>query len=138
MLAAVTAAAAAELTTGAILGSVTTEAGKPLANAGVVATSPSGRYVTTTDASGRFVILGVVADTYSIVVQAKGYQGAGEIAIVLPGEREEIAFTLHAALREIARVEAKGEAFPSVARATRSPSRAMRHARRLRTNRLPA
>ena len=40
------------------------------------------------------------------------YQSASEIAIVLPGEREEIAFTLQAQLKEIARVEAKGEAFP--------------------------
>ncbi len=105
------AANAAELTTGAILGSVTTSTGKPLPDARVAAASPSGRYATTTDASGRFVILGVVADTYQITVEAKNYQTATDIAVVLPGEREELSFHLQRQLKEIARVEAKGEAF---------------------------
>jgi hypothetical protein len=87
LVAAVT-ANAAELTTGAILGSVTTNTGKPLPDARIVAVAPSGRYVTATDSSGRFVILGVVADTYQITAEAKGYQTAADVAVVLPGERD--------------------------------------------------
>jgi Carboxypeptidase regulatory-like domain len=101
-----------ELTTGSILGIVRTAAGTPIADAKVAAVAPSGRYAATTDSGGRFVILGVVPDTYTVTAQAKGYQPAGDIVIVLPAEREEIAFTLQPQLKEIARVEAKGEAFP--------------------------
>lgn len=103
---------AAELTTGAVLGSVRGIAGSPIVGARVTARSPSGRYAASTDAAGRFIILGVVPDTYTVTAQADGYEPASEIAIVLPGEREELAFALHPQLREIARVEAKGEAFP--------------------------
>lgn len=50
-------------------------------------------------------------DTYTVTAAAKGYQSASEVAIVLPAEREQILFVLHPQLKEIARVEAKGEAF---------------------------
>ncbi len=103
---------ASELTTGSILGSVRTDRGTPIADAQIAALAPSGRYATITDGAGRFLILGVVPDTYTVTARAKGYQSASQIAIVLPAEREEIAFTLQPSLREIARVEAKGEAFP--------------------------
>jgi hypothetical protein len=101
-----------ELTTGSILGTVRSVAGAPISGASLTARAPSGRYATTTDRTGRFVILGVVPDTYAVTAQANGYQPASEVAIILPAEREEIAFTLQPKLREIARVEAKGEAFP--------------------------
>ena len=52
-------AGAAELVTGAILGTVTTTSRVPVANARVLALAPSGRYTGTTDADGRFTILGV-------------------------------------------------------------------------------
>ncbi len=107
------AARASELTTGSIIGTVRTTRGAPVGDAQIAARAASGRYATTTDNAGRFLILAVVPDTYSVTAQAKGYQSASEIAIVLPGEREEIAFTLQAQLKEIARVEAKGEAFPT-------------------------
>ncbi len=53
-----------------------------------------------------------MTDTYNVTASAGGYEPASEVATVLPGEREEIAFTLRPKLREIAHVEAKGEAFP--------------------------
>ncbi|MBV8344836.1 MAG: TonB-dependent receptor [Candidatus Eremiobacteraeota bacterium] len=102
---------AAELTTGAIIGSVRTSAGAPVPDARVLAVSPSGRYAATSDAKGTFVILGVVPDTYTIIAQAKGYEVATQVWTILPGEREEVAFTLKVQLKEIAHVEAKGEAF---------------------------
>jgi Carboxypeptidase regulatory-like domain len=105
-------ARASELTTGSILGTVQTAAGAPISGATITARAPSGRYSATADDRGRFVILGVVTDTYNVTASAGGYEPASEVATVLPGEREEIAFTLRPQLREIAHVEAKGEAFP--------------------------
>jgi len=105
-------ARASELTTGSIQGSVRDVHGAPIAGAAIAARAPSGRYDATTDGAGRFVILGVVPDTYAVRAEARGYQPGSEVAIVLPGEREEISFTLQTRLKEIARVEAKGEAFP--------------------------
>jgi len=105
-------ASPSELTTGSILGSVHAASGAPIPGAQIAARSPSGRYAATSDDAGHFVILGVVADTYTIVVQAAGYEPASEVVSVLPGEREDASFALRPSLREIARVEAKGEAFP--------------------------
>jgi len=105
------AARGAELTTGAILGNVETTAGKPLAGAAVTATAPSGRYSATSDASGRFTILGVSPDTYVVSVTLKGYEPSSATVVLLPGEHEELSFTMRPAIREIAHVEAKGEAF---------------------------
>jgi Carboxypeptidase regulatory-like domain len=102
---------AAELTTGAIIGSVQTTAGAPVSDARVLAVSPSGRYAAISDSKGAFVILGVMPDTYTITAQAKGYETGTEVSTVLPGEREDVAFTLKVQLKEIAHVEAKGEAF---------------------------
>ena len=102
---------AAELTTGAILGSVRSITGSPVSGAGVTATSPSGRYSAAADSSGRFVIMGVVPDTYTVTASARGYQPASDVVVVLPTERERIAFVLRPQIREIVRVEAKGEAF---------------------------
>jgi hypothetical protein len=101
----------AELTTGAIIGRVQTGGGAPIANASVTARSASGRYAATTDSAGAFVILGVAPDTYDVTVRAGGYEPASDVAIILPGEREQLTFTLRPALKEIAHVEAKGEAF---------------------------
>ncbi len=102
---------AAELTTGAIIGRVQTGGGAPIANASVEAKAASGRYSATTDSAGDFVILGVAPDTYDVTVRAGGYQPASDVAIVLPGEREQLVFALRRPLKEIAHVEAQGEAF---------------------------
>jgi TonB dependent receptor/Carboxypeptidase regulatory-like domain len=111
MLGTIALARAAELTTGAIIGHVQTTAGAAVPDARVLAVSPSGRYAAASDSKGTFVMLGVVPDTYTVTVQAKGYETATEVSTVLPGEREEVAVTLKVQLKEIARVEAKGEAF---------------------------
>jgi hypothetical protein len=104
-------ARAAELTTGAIVGSVRATTGVPVAGARVFAASPSGRYAATSDSNGTFLMLGVVPDTYTITAQAQGFETETDVAIVLPGEREEVVFSLKARLHVIAHVEAKGEAF---------------------------
>ncbi|MBV8490550.1 MAG: carboxypeptidase regulatory-like domain-containing protein, partial [Candidatus Eremiobacteraeota bacterium] len=53
----------------------------PIAGASVTAVSASGRYSTVTDGGGRFSILGMVVDTYTITVVAKGYE-----TLSLPGQ----------------------------------------------------
>ena len=101
----------AEFVTGAILGTVSTTSRTPIANARIRALAPSGRYAGTTDAGGRFTILGVAPDTYAITVEANGFEPANATVVVLPGEHERLAVILLAKLKEIAKVEAKHEAF---------------------------
>ncbi|HEV3092527.1 MAG TPA: TonB-dependent receptor [Candidatus Cybelea sp.] len=104
-------ASGAELTTGTVLGTVDTTAGKPLAAAAVAVQSPSGRYSATTDAQGRFTILGIVPDAYVVTVELKGYEPAIASMVVLPAEHTRLTFALRAAMREIARVRTKTQAF---------------------------
>jgi|HubBroStandDraft_4_1064222.scaffolds.fasta_scaffold00004_35 hypothetical protein len=101
----------AELVTGAILGTVSTTTRAPIAGARLWALAPSGHYAGTTDASGRFTILGVAPDTYAVGVEANGYELANATVVVLPGEHKRLAIVLLAKLKEIAKVEAKGGAF---------------------------
>ncbi|HEX3672271.1 MAG TPA: TonB-dependent receptor [Candidatus Cybelea sp.] len=108
---ALVAARGAELTTGTILGSVTTAAGKPLAGAAVTASSPSGRYSATTDALGRFTMLGLSPDTYVVSVELSGFEASNATVVVLPAEHDRVAFVLRPAIKEIARVQSRGQAF---------------------------
>jgi hypothetical protein len=102
---------AAELVTGAILGSVSSTTRSPIANARVSAFAPSGRYSGTTDAGGHFTILGVAPDTYAVRVEASGFEPANATVIVLPGDHERLTVVLLAKLKEIAKVEAKNQPF---------------------------
>jgi Carboxypeptidase regulatory-like domain len=104
-------AEAAELVMGAILGTVSTTTGVPIVKARIQALAPSGRYIGTTDASGRFTILGVAPDTYSVIVEANGFEPTKETVIILPGEHERLAVVLLDKLREIGRIEIRGEPF---------------------------
>ena len=104
-------AEAAELVTGGILGTVSTTTGAPIANARVSASAPSGRYTATTDASGHYTILGVAPDTYTVSVEASGFEPVKATVIVLPSEHERFAVVLLAKLKEIAKVAAKAPAF---------------------------
>jgi hypothetical protein len=61
--------------TGQIVGTVvSSEGNKPIAGAQVNAASPSGTFRGKSDQSGAFVIVGVTLDTYTLSVQAQGYQ----------------------------------------------------------------
>ncbi len=104
-------ARAAELTTGTVLGTVSTTAGAPLAGAQVAALAPSGRGSATTDAQGRFTIMGLAPDTYVVTVELKGYQSSAAQIVVQPSEHERLTFALQPQIREIARVQAKSPAF---------------------------
>jgi hypothetical protein len=107
-------AVAAESTTGAIYGTVLDQGGIPLAKVAVSAASPSGTYTATTDAAGRFSILGMVPDSYTISAQLAGFQSVTRANVnVLPAERQQAAFTLAREPRVIGRVTAGGSAFTS-------------------------
>ncbi len=102
----------AEPTTGTIVGTVLDANGAPVAAATVAAASPSGRYQTTTNVRGRFVILGAVPDTYTISVQAPGFQTALRSGtLVLPGQSSSADFALQRGLQTIGRVSTTTNAF---------------------------
>jgi hypothetical protein len=104
--------AAAEATTGTIVGSVTAPDGGPIAGARVSAASPSGAASALTDVRGHFVLVGLVQDTYTVSAEAKGYDAAVENGVVvLPGSERELAFHLVTALRTIARVHSTVNSF---------------------------
>src|SRR5580698_907488 len=103
---------AAESTTGAILGNVLTATGKPIAGAHVLAVSPSGRYAATTDSSGRFSLLNITPDTYSVSSDAAGYSTATRDGVtVLAGQTQSVAFTMEVTLKTIASVRSSAKAF---------------------------
>lgn len=86
LVALVARADAAETTTATIAGVVTSTQGGPIAGAQVAAGSPSGRYEATTDARGAFRLLGVLPDTYTISVEAHGFEAAVRAGVtVQPG-----------------------------------------------------
>ena len=103
---------AAEATTGTIAGIVSSGDGQPVENAAVAAASPSGRYAAVTDARGRFTILGITPDTYTVSVQAAQFEPDTRSGItVLPGQTQEIAFRLMPRLKTIAKLHTSANAF---------------------------
>jgi hypothetical protein len=105
-------AAAAEATTGIIVGDVRDRAGAPVAGARVTAAAPSGEYTATSDAHGRFSILGITPDTYTLSASATGYEPFSEPGItVLPGHTQELKIVLAAQLKTIATVHSAAKAF---------------------------
>lgn len=104
-------ARAAEATTGAIVG-VVLSSGTPIANARVNAASASGNAFAITNARGKFTLLGLEPDSYTVSVQAPGYAPASENGVVvLPNQTQQIAFHLVAALKTIASALARAQAF---------------------------
>ncbi|MGB6061238.1 MAG: TonB-dependent receptor, partial [Candidatus Aquilonibacter sp.] len=104
-------AGAAEATTGTLVGTVTTN-GAPVANASATLTSPSGIYNARSDARGRFSVLGIAPDVYSVSVEASGYQLVKQNGVVvLPGQTQYIAFHLVLALQTIANLRSTSRAF---------------------------
>lgn len=61
----------------------------PIANAAVTAASPSGTYHATTDGRGFFSILGMNVDTYSVSVQAVGYEPFSTAGVPIFGDETE-------------------------------------------------
>ncbi len=102
---------AAEATTGTIVGTVDSKNG-PVAGARVTITSPSGVYQTTSDARGRFRVLGMSSDTYALQVAAQGYNPLSESGVtILPGQTQYVAVHLVSSLTTIANVLSKSPSF---------------------------
>jgi len=71
--------------TGNVSGVVDDQNGKPIANAKTTLASPSGTYTQFTDGAGNFTFLGVAVDTYTISVEAKGFEPLGQAGITVEG-----------------------------------------------------
>jgi hypothetical protein len=61
---------------GALSGVVVDSSGQPVADATVTLTAPTGRYRTKSDNRGRWFIVGVDVDTYSVRITKAGYADA--------------------------------------------------------------
>ena len=110
LIATISLARAAESTTGIIVGRITTgTASLPVGSVVVDAASPSGHYHTRTGPDGRFTIVGVAPDTYTISFTREGYEPRSIAGItVLPGARVLADDILSKALRVIGHTTARG------------------------------
>jgi len=81
----------------------------PVANATVQLSSPSGSVTVRTDAQGHFTALGLNVDTYTLSVQAPGYNPFLQQGVTVTGDQtiELGTITIARALREIGRVTAR-------------------------------
>ena len=61
--------------------------GAPIANARISLAAPSGRQEATTDAQGRFSLLGIVVDTYTLSVEAQGYTPFSQSGLTVIGDQ---------------------------------------------------
>jgi len=79
--------------------------GAPVANARISVSAPAGRYEATTDSQGRFSLLGVDADTYTISVEAQGYTPFSQSGVTVIGDQNLTVGSLRISkqLRTIAR-----------------------------------
>ena len=61
--------------------------GAPVPNARISFVAPSGRYMATSDIRGRFSILGAVADTYTVSVEAQGFEATSQSGVTVIGDQ---------------------------------------------------
>lgn len=96
-------------TTGSITGSVVRSVGgAPIAGARVVATSPSQTTTVTTDASGRFSMLSLAPDTYTITVSKDGFETLSTTGIsVFADQVQTLRVPLAPSMRTIAHVTSR-------------------------------
>ncbi|HEX3551499.1 MAG TPA: TonB-dependent receptor, partial [Candidatus Elarobacter sp.] len=111
LIACVTAAPAAEETTAIVVGTVVRAGGGPIRGARIELVSPGGRSTATTDARGRFTMLGIAAGSYTASADAAGFTRAVRAVVVLPGETHRLAFTLGDALATIGGVRSRAADF---------------------------
>jgi hypothetical protein len=87
----------------------------PISGATVAAVSPSGSGSSKTDGQGRFSILGLPVDTYTVSVEAQGYEAYAQTGITVTGDQTLALGSVKIAkrLRTIGRVRARsaGDAF---------------------------
>ncbi|MGC1380335.1 MAG: TonB-dependent receptor [Candidatus Baltobacteraceae bacterium] len=96
-------------TTGGING-IVTEAGtsKPIAGVKIAVTSPSQSAIATTDAGGRFAIVSLAPDEYTVALQKDGYAPISYAGVtVLADAQQTLTLSLHVALKTIANVTSR-------------------------------
>ena len=93
-------------TTGVLTGTVVdATTGKPVAGATVTATSPSQTVTQKTDASGRYTILSLAPDTYTVSVEEPGFQPASDAGITIAADTTAtVGLQLSKQLRTIGKV----------------------------------
>jgi hypothetical protein len=96
-------------TTGTLTGTVLDASSKaPLAGAKVTAASPSQDATVKTDASGHFTFLSLAPDTYTVSVDAEGYQPAAVAGITIVADNARVlSLSTEKALTTIARVRSR-------------------------------
>ncbi len=96
-------------TTGTLTGTVTnTTDNRPLAGAKVTAASPSQTLTATTDAGGHFTLLSLAPDTYTVSVDASGFQPTAEAGVSVNADQTRVvSLTAVKSLRTIARVASR-------------------------------
>jgi hypothetical protein len=108
-------AIAAQPTTGTLSGTVVGDDGKPVVAAAVSGSAPSGRYAARSDTRGRFLILGVVPDSYVVCAEAAGREPAClPNVLVQAGETATLQVVARAQIRTIGRVRVSGSALGSL------------------------
>jgi Carboxypeptidase regulatory-like domain/TonB dependent receptor len=95
-------------TTGSITGIVASTKGAPVAGARVEAVSPSQTAIVTTDAGGRFSMLSLAPDNYTITASKSGFETSTTTGIsVFADQVQTIRVALAPSLQTIARVTAR-------------------------------
>ena len=101
-------------TTGSISGTVVdSQSQRPIADAAVTVTSPSQTATTRTDSSGRFVVLSLAPDTYTVSVAKDRYAPRSISGVsIFADQTQSIAITLEPSLRTIASVTSRSSISP--------------------------
>ncbi|HEV7180108.1 MAG TPA: TonB-dependent receptor, partial [Candidatus Baltobacteraceae bacterium] len=95
-------------TTGGISGQVTNDAGAPIAGAKVLLNSPSQQGAATTDNSGRFTLLSLAPDTYSIAIEKEGYDPVSYTGVSIFADNNQVlSFKMNKVLKTIAKVTSR-------------------------------
>ncbi len=96
-------------TTGALTGSaIDAKTKQPIPGAKVTAASPSQIASVTADATGRFAFLALAPDTYTVSVEAKGFEGTSVSGVtVVADQTRSLSLETQAALRTIGRVTSR-------------------------------
>jgi len=93
---------------GSIAGTVVdTTTHAPIAGATVKAVSPSQSYTAQTGADGRFTIIGVGVDTYTLIVTAAGHDSQTVSGITVYGDQSNSVGTISLGLQTIGRTTAR-------------------------------
>jgi hypothetical protein len=95
--------------TGNLAGTVRDNTGAPVAGATVQVVSPSQQASATTDAGGRFTLLSLAPDTYTVNISKAGYQSTSFPGnVVFADQTQQSTFTISKTLKVIANVTAVG------------------------------